>query len=76
MHVGNLIKEVMDRKNVSAIELSNKIYCTRTHVYKIYTKESIDTNLLIRISIALEYDFFACISRMISNTNSKPTNVI
>lgn len=63
LHIGNSIREVMTQKNVSATELARRIYCTRTHVYKILAKEAIDIGLLQRISSALEHDFFGELSR-------------
>ena len=37
---------------------ARKLSYSRTNVYKIFEKPSIDTNLLLRISSILNYDFF------------------
>lgn len=42
--------------------LAQQICVTRTHVYKIFDKETIDLLLLLRISRALNHDFFAELS--------------
>jgi len=38
--------------------LSREIGCTRNHVYKIFNKPSLDGDLLLRISIAMNFNFF------------------
>ena len=43
--------------------LACKLSYSRTNVYKIYDKKSIDTDLLLRISSILQYDFFGLYSR-------------
>lgn len=61
-HIGDLIKEEVDRQGLSASEFGKKIYCERGNVYKIYKRKSIDTALLGIISNALNHDFFADIA--------------
>ncbi|MCD8184425.1 MAG: hypothetical protein LUE99_16640 [Bacteroides sp.] len=39
-----------------------KLSCDRSNVYRLFQKESIDTNLLTRISILLGKDFFSELS--------------
>ena len=36
--------------------------CSRTNMYKIFEKPHIDSEMLQRISVALDYDFFALLS--------------
>ena len=57
-NIGQLIKEVVERKGLSVKEFAEKIYCERTHVYKIYKKATIDTAQLGIISKALDHNFF------------------
>ena len=56
----------MSERGIGASWLAAQICCTRTNVYKIYDKESIDTALLMRISKALKYDFFKLCSKALS----------
>ena len=42
----------------AATQLAKDICCARTHVHRIFCKDSIDIALLERISTALNYDFF------------------
>lgn len=58
-HIGTLIGEELRRQRRPAAWLAQEICCDRTNVYKILRKGSIDTELLCRISVALEHDFFA-----------------
>jgi len=58
VHIGNLIKEELDRQDRTVTWLANKINCERTNVYSIFKRESIDTALLFRISLVLHYNFF------------------
>jgi len=62
MHIGQLIKQEMDKQGKIVSWLARELSYCRTNVYKIYDKKSIDTDLLLRISILLKHDFFACYS--------------
>lgn len=59
VHIGSLIGDELRRQRRPAAWLAQEICCDRTNVYKILRKGSIDTELLCRISVALEHDFFA-----------------
>ena len=58
MHIGQLIAQEMHRQERSPSWLARHICCDRTNVYKIFQRESIDTSLLMRISKALNRNFF------------------
>ncbi|MDE6528007.1 MAG: hypothetical protein K2L78_03050 [Muribaculaceae bacterium] len=58
VHIGSLIGSELRRQRRPAAWLAQEICCDRTNVYKILRKGSIDTELLCRISVALEHDFF------------------
>jgi len=58
MHIGHKIKQIFDTSGMSVSELARRIQTTRQNVYGIFERSSIDTALLDRISIALNYDFF------------------
>lgn len=58
MHIGNKIQEVIRERGMSVPAFASAIHCTRGNVYKILGKSSIDTELLLKISEVLEYDFF------------------
>ncbi len=48
----------MQRQGRTVPWLARQICCERRNVYKIYARASIDTELLLRISKALNHDFF------------------
>lgn len=58
MHIGQLIKQKMEEEGKTVSWLARNLSYCRTNVYKIYDKKSIDTDLLMRISALLEYNFF------------------
>mgnify|MGYP000042200245 FL=1 len=63
--IGILIKEELERQERSISWFARKLSCDRSNVYRLFQKESIDTNLLARISILLGRDFFADLSQFI-----------
>ena len=71
MHIGQLIKQQMEEQQRTVTWLARKLSYSRTNVYKIYDKKSIDTDLLMRISAALRYDFFAACSRELGERVAK-----
>ena len=58
IHIGQLIEAELHRQERSVTWFAKKLYCDRTNVYKIFKKQSIDTELLWRISIILDCNFF------------------
>ena len=60
IHIGNKIKEVVDKITISNMEefcLEN-LQMTKQNFYRILKKPSIHTDLLYRFSIVFNYDFF------------------
>jgi hypothetical protein len=56
----------------SASWLAERLNCSRSNVYKIYESRTINTNLLFRISQALDYDFFeACSEQFLTKCKHK-----
>lgn len=62
IHIGHAIKHVLTQQRRSAAWLASELHCCRTNVYLIFEKKYIDTELLLRISNILEYNFFALLS--------------
>ena len=58
VHIGNVIHEVYDAKGMKMSEFAKRIGTVRQNVYKIFERESINTDLLEKISQVLEHDFF------------------
>ncbi len=58
LHIGNLIKTELKNQGRSITWLSAQIGYSRVHIYKILHNEWIYTDLLLKICIVLQYDFF------------------
>ena len=56
--IGSIIKETLKSEGISVPEFAEKIHCTERNVYKIFNKTSIDTALLMRISLVLNTNLF------------------
>lgn len=64
--IGLLIKKELERQERSISWFARKIGCDRSNVYRLFQKNSIDTQLLARISVVLSHDFFSDLSASIS----------
>ena len=60
--IGQLIKEELQRQERGITWFARKLACDRSNIYRLFEKESIDTGLLLRISVILQHDFFAELS--------------
>lgn len=61
-HIGQLIRQELRRQERSVAWFARQLSCDRSNIYRIFQKESIDTYLLVRISIILQYNFFFTLS--------------
>lgn len=59
IHIGQLIKDELERQERSVSWFARKLYCDRSNIYKIFKRSTIDTELLMRISVVLNHDFFS-----------------
>lgn len=66
-HIGNIIREVFDSqpKSHTISWFAAQLNCRRGNIYSIFRRSTIDTALLHRISIILNHDFFADLSRSV-----------
>lgn len=58
-HIGKLIEEELRRQERTVTWLAGKLCCERTNVYSIFKRQSIDTRLLLKISLILKRNFFS-----------------
>ena len=63
IHIGHIIRNKLKESQITVVEFSAKLNCNRTNVYNIFNRPSIDTDLLLRISKILQYDFFKLYSQ-------------
>lgn len=66
IHIGSLIEQILHQQGRSVTWFATQLCCTRSNVYKIFNKQTIDTQLLWRISCILHYDFFYIFSEEIA----------
>ena len=62
IHIGQRIKEELERQGRSKVWLAQAINRSRTVCYNIFKNPTIDTGLLIQISKALNHDFLKDLS--------------
>ena len=67
IHVGDMVKCVFAQKprSCTVAWLARNLNCDRSNIYDIFTRQSLDTGLLIRLSKVLDHDFFADISAVL-----------
>lgn len=85
IHLGELIKKRVDELSVDTSRICKFLKCTEDEVTEMYKAKSIDSNILLRWSKLLEYDFFRLytqhlilyaplVRRDIQNSESKKNN--
>ena len=58
LHIGQRIQEQLMKDQRSASWLARQIPCSRNHVYKLFKRPSLDGELLLRISVVMQFNFF------------------
>lgn len=66
-HIGKKIRQVIKDQGMPVQDFAHAIDRSRTVVYDIFERETIDTGLLITISEVLGYDFFRLYSPRVVN---------
>ncbi len=58
VNIGEKIKQRANQLRIGPTELGNLIHTSKQNIYGIYKRKSIDTEILSKLSIALDFDFF------------------
>ena len=58
IHTGQLIRHALREKGHTVTWFAAQLCCTRSNIYKIFRKNNIDVELLWRISLVLDRNFF------------------
>jgi hypothetical protein len=66
-HIGQLIKEQLERSGMKKTEFARRINRTSQNVYAIFERTSIDSALLASISEILNYNFFDVLAVELDN---------
>lgn len=72
IHIGRLIETAIRSQGLSASWVAAQLRCDRTNVYDIIHREYIDTQLLLRISLLLNVDFFKYYSDYLKEQKNTP----
>jgi predicted transcriptional regulator len=59
VHIGKCIKKRLKERNISISDFSGLLHTDKSNVYRLFQKKDINTEMLIRISNLLNYNFFA-----------------
>ena len=71
IHVGSLIRAELIRQHQSVTWLAEQLGIKRTNCYRFLRAQSLQTDQLVRISIAMQHDFFADCSKCIQLTSKQ-----
>lgn len=63
IHIGKVIEKVLRDQGKTVTWFARSLYCDRTNVYKIFQRESVDSEMLYRIFKILSHDFFKYYSK-------------
>lgn len=63
IHIGKVIEKVLRDQGKTVTWFARSLYCDRTNVYKIFQRESVNSEMLYRISKILSHDFFKYYSK-------------
>ena len=58
IHIGSFINQRVTENGIEISRICNFLKCTKKEISKMYESKSLDTELLLRWSKLLEYDFF------------------
>ncbi len=63
IHIGNIIRQELKQQRQSVSWLAYQLNTDRSNMYRILKKRNLDAELLRRISVILNHDFFQYYSR-------------
>ncbi len=66
IHIGSLIRAELSRQHQTVTWLAEQLGIERTNCYRYLRAQSLHTDQLARISIAMQHDFFADLSSQLS----------
>ena len=71
IHIGQLIEKEVRRQGRNIPWIAQQLNCERTNIYSIFRRESIDTALLLQLSVILQHNFFSYYSSEYNSILSK-----
>lgn len=64
--IGEEIKKVVKERKVTVSWLARELGCHRTNIYRIFDAASVDTDILLRLSMILKFNFFSLYSDVVT----------
>ena len=62
VQIGKIIKQELEAQERSITWFAKKLNVDRSNVYRLFNRNSIDTAMLLRISVILKHNFFTYLS--------------
>jgi transcriptional regulator with XRE-family HTH domain len=75
MHLGSKIKEVYEAGTINLTDFAKRIGTVRQNVYRIFERDSVDVDMLQKISDVLDHDFFQYYGREGKQQGQSPASV-
>lgn len=75
LHIGKIIEKELREQGRTVTWFARSLYCDRTNVYKIFQRESVDSEMLYRISKILSHDFFKYYSKELEEDRSESNEI-
>jgi len=63
IHIGQMIKSAVKEREIEISRICNFLKCTEEEIQKMYESKGLDTEILLKWSKLLEYDFFRIYSQ-------------
>ena len=67
IHLGSMVREELLRQGKSVNWLATAINLERSGIYKLFRRKNISVQMLLKISIVLNHDFFEDVSEALRN---------
>ena len=67
IHLGTMVKRELKAQGRTVVWLARTLNMERSSIYKIFERNSLNVELLIRISLVMHHDFFKDVSDKIRN---------
>ncbi|MDR6461978.1 helix-turn-helix domain-containing protein [Chryseobacterium sediminis] len=83
IHIGSLIKLRIEERNINILRICKFLKCTEDELNFMLSEKSLDSEIILKLSTLLEYDFFRLYSQYlilyapqaISNDSEKKTSL-
>ena len=59
IHIGDIIKKKVEEKGMTIMDFADALHCSRNNVYSIFSRKTIDFQLLLKIAEILGWDLLA-----------------